>query len=107
MEAVKYSVFFVSTVYLILGLPPVVGLLPPARLTAPYGVNWRVNQDYVEVNWKHKLGNEPSHGYYISVQRVLQGMKLGAPNFVHVNSGTRTVTIRGLQPGTYYEMKVG
>ena len=75
-------------------------------LTAPYEVTGRVKKDYVFVKWEHQLEDEPVHGYYVSVQEIQQGLRLGTPDFVHVRSGTHAVDIRGLKPKSIYEIKV-
>ena len=69
-------------------------------------MTWRVIRDRVSVKWEHQLEDEPVHGYYVSVQEVQKGLKLGTPDFVHVESGTHAVNIRGLKPKRIYEMKV-
>ena len=76
------------------------------ELTAPFDVTWRVERAHVTVRWKHQQKNEPSHGYYISVQEVLRGLRLGKPDFVHVKGSVRAASIRGLKPRALYEMKV-
>lgn len=76
-------------------------------VSAPYGLTYTVYTDSVEVRWRHSLGlDEPSHGYYVSVQEIQTGLKLGRPEFVHVDAGARSVTMRGLKPYALYEMKV-
>ena len=75
-------------------------------LTEPYEVTWRVVRDYVLVKWEHQLEDEPVHGYYVSVQEIQKGLRLGTPDFVHVGSRTYAVDIRGLKPRKIYEMKV-
>jgi len=60
----------------------------------------------VTVRWKHQQKDDPSHGYYISVQEVLRGLRLGKPAFVHVKGSVRAASIRGLKPRALYEIKV-
>ena len=65
--------------------------------------------DSVQVKWKHsrEMGRqEPTHGYYVTVQEVLKKLRLGAPDFVHVDSNVMSVMIKGLKPDATYEMKV-
>lgn len=75
-------------------------------LTAPYDVSWSLEKEHVIVKWKHQHKDEPSRGYYVSVQEVQKGFKLGTPNFVHVKEGMRAAIIRGLKPRAVYEIKV-
>lgn len=69
-------------------------------------MSWSLEKEHVIVKWKYRHKDEPSRGFYISVQVVQKGFKLGTPNFVHVKEGVRTATIRGLKPRAVYEIKV-
>ena len=69
-------------------------------------MSWSLEKEHVLVKWKHQHKDEPSRGYYVSVQEVQKGFKLGTPNFVHVKEGVRAAIIRGLKPRAVYEIKV-
>ena len=58
------------------------------------------------VKWKHPRGEEPLHGYYVSVQEILKKLRLDAPDFVHVGKSVLSIKIKGLKPAATYEMKV-
>ncbi len=69
-------------------------------------MTYSIYTDSIEVRWRHSVRDEPSHGYYISVQEIRAGLKLAKPDFVHVEEGARSATIRGLKPYALYEIKV-
>ena len=62
----------------------------------------------MQVKWKHphgQDGEEPTHGYYLTIQEILKKLKLDAPDFVHVERNVMSVRIRGLKPASTYEIK--
>ena len=69
-------------------------------------MTWIIEKEHVTVKWKHQQKQDPSHGYYISAQEVLRGLRLGKPDFVHVKGDVRAASIRGLKPRALYEIKV-
>ena len=69
-------------------------------------MSWSLEKEHVIVKWKYRHKDEPSRGFYVSVQVVQKGFKLGTPNFVYVKEGVRAATIRGLKPRAVYEIKV-
>ena len=80
----------------------------PTVLSAPSGVTCSVQGDSVQVKWKHphgQDGEEPTHGYYVTVQEILKKLRLDAPDFVHVERNVMSVRIRGLKPASTYEIK--
>lgn len=77
-----------------------------AALSAPSSVSFSIQGDSVLVKWKHLRGEEPTHGYYVIVQEILERLRLDAPDFVHVDRNVMSVKIKGLKPAAAYEMKV-
>lgn len=75
-------------------------------LCPPYAVNHSIVGDYVLIKWKHSHSKEPLHGYYVSVQEVLNKKRLGSPDFVYVEQDVHSTRIQGLKPDAVYEMKV-